>query len=159
MVLTSATPIASPPPPAPHDPPLLGISMPEKINTRAKATCKPAESASGRPSLPCSRNMSASAAILIDWLRHDAYVGDAGTLDGIHDRGKGAEGHILVSPNEDRLVLRVANLLAQLGLDVVDVDGIIAQEYALLLVDTDHHALFGDFFDGARLRNIYLDAR
>ncbi len=39
--------------------------------------------------------------LLLQRLGDDADVGDAGLLDGIHDRGEGAEGHALVGPQVD----------------------------------------------------------
>ena len=38
-------------------------------------------------------------------------------------------------------MLRVPNLLAQFGLDLVDIDRIVPKEYALIFVNADHHAI------------------
>ena len=46
-------------------------------------------------------------------------------------------------------MLRIANLLPQLGADLVNIDGIVTQEHFLLFVNADHQALFGDLFDCA----------
>src|SRR5215470_10755472 len=159
MLLTSDTPIASPPPPAPHVDPPCGSSMPEKINTTARPMCRPAETARGLPSPACSKKISSSACISIQRLRYDAHGRDARPLDRIHHRGECAEGHILIGADEYRLVLRIADFLAKLRLDLVDVDRVVAQKHALLLVDADHHALFGDLFNGARPGNVNLNAR
>src|SRR5215468_22801 len=106
MLLTNDTPIASPPPPAPHTSPRRpGKMMPNRITNPANARCRPADQASGFPSPACSKNISASACIRVQRLRHDAHVGDAGAFDCVHHRGKRAERHILVGANEYRLVL------------------------------------------------------
>src|SRR3954468_8883508 len=55
-------------------------------------------------------------------------------------------------------MLRIANLLPQLGPNLVNVDRIISQKYLLLLIDADHHSLFGDFLHGASFRNRDLNA-
>src|SRR5579872_656785 len=55
-------------------------------------------------------------------------------------------------------MLRIADLLPELGPDLVNVDWIVAQKYLLLLVDADHHSLFGDLFHGSGLRNRDLNA-
>src|SRR5215468_9642127 len=147
ILLTSDTPIASPPPPAPHTSPRRpGRITPNSTSNPANARCNPRETASGLRRAACSKNISASACIRVQRLCHDAHVGDTGALDGVHHRGERAEGHILVGADKYRLILRVADLLAQLRLDLVDIDWIVAQKYALLLVDADHHALFGDLF-------------
>ena len=39
--------------------------------------------------------------LLLQRLGDDADVGDAGLLDGVHDRGEGAEGHALVGAQVD----------------------------------------------------------
>ena len=70
---------------------------------------------------------------------------------------KAPKGHVFIRAHEDELVLRIANLLLQLGADLVDVDGVVAQKHPLLLVNADHHALFGDLFHGARLGDIHFN--
>src|SRR6516164_3253125 len=160
IVLTSETPIASPPPPAPHIAPRrAGRITPNKTMIPARARCSPTDIARGRPRLPCSRKMSVSAAILVERLGHDAHVGNASALDCVHDGGEGAERDLLIGANEDRLVLGIPYSLAQAGFDVVDVDGIVAEKHALLLVDADHQTLFGDFLHGARFGDIDFDPR
>src|SRR5215470_4582476 len=115
MLLTSDTPIASPPPPAPQVDPPWGSRMPENKAIPRTATCAPAETASGRPSCACSKNISGSACIFVERLRHDTHVADAGSLHCVHHRCEGAERNIFVGANEHGLMLRVADLLAQLG--------------------------------------------
>src|SRR5438477_3333718 len=127
MLLTSDTPMASPPPPAPQTSPRRpGRITPNRITNPAKARCRPTDHAIGFPNPACSKNISASACIRIQGLRHDAHVGDARALHGVHHRGKSAEGHIFICANEYRLILRVADFLAKLGFDLVDIDRIVA---------------------------------
>src|ERR1017187_7259859 len=104
--------------------------------------------------------MSASSGIGpgVERLGNDAHVGDAGLLDGVHDGGEGAEGNILIGADEDALALGIANFGVQAGGDFVDVDRIVAQKDALVLVDGDDQALFGDLLDGFGLGHIDLDA-
>src|SRR5215470_13340914 len=154
ILLTSDTPIASPPPPAPHTSPRRpGKITPNKITNPANARCSPTDQANGLPSPACSKNISASACIRIQGLGNDAHVGDAGAFDCVHHRGERAERHIFIGADEYRLILRVADLLAKFCLDLVDIDRIVPKEDALLLVDADHHPFFSDLFHGARPRN------
>ena len=90
-------------------------------------------------------------------LRHDADVGDAGLLHRIHDGGEGAERNVLIGADENRLMLRIANPAPQLRGNLINVDRIIAQEDALLLVNIDDQALFRDLLDGAGTGNIDFD--
>ena len=64
----------------------------------------------------------------VQWLGHDADVGDSRLLDCVHHRGEGAKGHIFVGADKDRLMLWIANLRPQLGCDFIDVDGIVSEE-------------------------------
>src|ERR1700683_1722605 len=118
--------------------------------TAVTATWNPADQPRARPQLSCSKKISAFCAILFQRLSDDADVGDARLLYRIHDRGECSEGHILIGADEDGLIPRVANLLPQLRCDFVNVDGVIAEEDALILIDSDHDPLFGDFFDRTR---------
>src|ERR1700745_322577 len=93
--------------------------------------CSRADQAKGPPQFPPSRNMSAFAAMSIKRLGHDADVGDAGLLHRIHDRSESAERNVLVGAHVNWLVLGIANFLAQLGADLIDVHGIISQEHLL----------------------------
>src|SRR5262249_5138158 len=154
-VLTRETPMASPPPPEPHVEPLLpGRITPNKIMTPVRARCSPAERARGRPRFPCSRKMSVFAAILIERLGYDAHVGDPRAFYRIPDGRERSEGNIFIGAYKHRLVLWIPDLLAQPGLDVINVDGIVAQKYALLLVDADHHPLFCDFLNRPGLGHV-----
>ena len=74
----------------------------------------------------------------VERLGDDAHIGYAGTFHGIHHGGESAERNILVGAHENGLVLRVAHFLPQLGTDLVDVDGIVAQKNALLFIDAFH---------------------
>src|SRR5437016_8576167 len=158
-VLTSETPIASPPPPAPQISPRRPGSMLNRTITPVNATCSPTERARGRPSFPCSKKISAFASILFERLGHDAHIGDAGSLDRVYDGRESSKRNVFVCADEYRLVLRVADFLAQPGLDLVDVDRVVSEEHPLLLVDADHHALFGDLFHGAGFGNADFDPR
>src|SRR5437660_9833633 len=105
------------------------------MTNAAKARCNATDHASRRPQFSCSRKMSALATIALERLGHDTYVADAGLFHRVHHRSESAEGHILVRSQEDGLVLRVADLPAQLAPDLVDIDRIVAQEYALTFVN------------------------
>ncbi len=78
--------------------------------------------------MPRVGKMSTSAAILLQRLGHDAHVGDAGLLHGVHHGGECAKGYVLVGAHKYGLAFGVANLLMQLRADLVDVDGIVVQE-------------------------------
>src|SRR5713101_6639896 len=106
----------------------------------ATATCSAPDQARLRPQRSCSRKISALACMGFERLRDDAHVADAGLLDRVHYRGEGAERHVLVGANEDGLMLRVADLLTQLGSDLINIDGIVAQKDALLLINADNQA-------------------
>src|SRR6516225_3096959 len=160
MLLTKATPMASPPPPAPHPPPRCpGRIHAESTKNATNPTCKPVDHASGLPSEACSKNISVSGAMRVQRLSHDAYVGDAGLFHSVHHGSECTERYVLVGAQEHGLVLRIADLLPELRFDLIDVDGIITEKHALVLVDADHHALFGDFLDGARLWDVNFDPR
>ena len=96
------------------------------------------------------------------WLQrlgHNADVGDAGLLDGIHDGGEGAKGYALVGPQIDDALgpFRFAGGLQQRG-ELVDVNRLVLQEDVLLAVDGDDHALFGELINGTRLGDCHFDA-
>src|SRR6266568_3423001 len=97
----------------------------------ATPTCSPADHARLRPQRSCSKNISVLA-MRLKRLGHDADVGNSRAFHGIHDRSKRAEGHIFVCPKKNGLMLRVANLLPQLGANFIDIDRIAAQKNALL---------------------------
>src|SRR5208337_3356773 len=84
------------------------------------ATWKPADQARARGQLSCSKKISAFCAILFDRLSDDAHVGDAGLFYRVHDRGECAEGNIFIGADENELVVRVANFLAEPGGDLID---------------------------------------
>src|ERR1700674_2579802 len=158
--LTRVTPIASPPPPAPQVPPWPpGPTTAYKMMEPAIAMCSAADQARLRPQRSCSKKISALAAMTFERLGHDAHVRDSRLLDRIHHCCEGAEGHVLVRTDEDGLVFRIADFLPQLGGNLVDVDGVVPQEHALLLVDADDQAFFGDLLHGARLGNADLNPR
>src|SRR6266849_9824852 len=109
----------------------------------ATVICSAPDQARVWPQRSCSKKISALAAMAFERLRDDAHVADAGLLDRVHHRGEGAERHVFVGAEKDRLMLRIANLLAELGSDLIDIDGIVAQKDALLLINADHQAFFG----------------
>src|SRR5579864_7623239 len=121
---------------------------------RSKAPCKPSDQASGRLQLSRSRKMSAFAAMGLQRLRDDAHVGDAGRFYGIHHSGERAKRDVFFGAHINRLVLRVAYLLPQLGADFVDIDSVVAQEYTLRFINGNDQPLLGDFLDRARLGNV-----
>src|ERR1035441_4040607 len=125
MLVTSVALIAPPPPlvPPQFSPRPLGMML--KMARANKATCSPTEPTSDRRETWSCGKMSAPAAILLQRLGDDAYVGDAGLLDRVHDGGEGAEGNVFVGAQEDRLALGIANFLAQPRADLVDVDVIM----------------------------------
>src|SRR5271170_3172031 len=105
------------------------------------ATWKPADQLRARGQLSCSKNISAFRAIFFQRLSNDAHIGDARLLHRVHDGGEGTEGNVLIGADKNELVAGIANLLAQPGRDLIDVDGVVAHEYALILVDGDDGAL------------------
>ena len=92
-----------------------------------------------------------SLSLLLDRLGDNADVGDAGLLDGIHDRRKGAKRNALVGSQIDDALGRVgfAGGSEERG-KLVDVDWLVLQEDVLLAVDGDDHALFRELVDRAR---------
>src|SRR5580658_1038968 len=120
---------------------------------------KPADQARARPQLLCSKNISACCAILFQRLSDDADVGDARLLYRIHDGGEGTEGHVRIGAEKDELVAGIADLLPELGGNLVDVDGIVAEENALVLIDRDNHPFLSNFLDGAGFWHIDFNAR
>src|ERR1039458_6323953 len=123
------------------------------------ATWKPADQPRARGQLSCSKNISAFCAILFHRLSHDADVGDAGLFYCVHDSGESAEGDVLIGADKNKLVMGIANLLAKFGGDLVNVDGVVAHEDALIFVNGDNGAFLRDFFHGARLGNADFDTR
>jgi len=61
--------------------------------------------------------------------------------------------------DKNKLVARVANFLLEAGGDLIDVDGVVAEEYALILVDRDDGAFLGNLLDGAGFGDANFDAR
>src|SRR5919109_2092370 len=109
-----------------------------------------ADQMNGRRKLSRSKKMSAFAAMLLQRLRHDADVGYACLLDGIHDGGKSAEGNIFIGAQKNRLPLGITQLLAYLRANLVDIDGIVSEENMLLTVNADDQPLFRNFLHRAR---------
>src|SRR5215475_720339 len=123
-----------------------------------KPTCSAADRARLGPQRSCSKKIS-PLAMGLERLRHDADVGDTRLLDRIHHGSECPEGDVFVGAEINRLMQRVANFLLQHRSNGIDVDGVVAQEDPLLLVDADDDALFGDLLDGSRLRHVDFNAR
>src|SRR5258707_11855217 len=122
------------------------------------AKWKPADQASARGQLSCSKKISAFCAILIQRLSDDAHIGNARLLHRVHDSGERAERNVLVGANEDELIARIAHPLPDAGGNLVDIDGVVAEENPLIFVNGDDDPLFSDFFHGSSLGNADLDA-
>src|ERR1700677_5276803 len=90
---------------------------------------------------------------LLDRLGDDAYVGDAGLLDGIHDRGEGAKGNALISPEVDNFLAGITLASPKQRRKLVYIDWLVLQKDVLLPVDGDDHALLGELIYRARLRS------
>src|SRR5215467_5772997 len=88
---------------------------------------------------------------------HDADVGDSGLAESVNDGGEAAEGHGLVAAEEDG-ILRPFELFVDASTEVVNVDGFVAEVYALSFVDGDDEPLLGDFADGFGLGDVNFDA-
>src|SRR5579859_6871216 len=95
-VLTSVTPMALPPPPAPQlDPVPPRATMAYKKMASVMATCNPADHTRLRPQRSCSKKISPFA-MGIQRLGDNADVGDPRLLDRVHHRGKSAKGNIFI---------------------------------------------------------------
>src|ERR1035438_8080636 len=148
MLFTRVALIAQPVPPVPpqFSPRVRGIRWTN--NARANsATCSVTEPIKGARRLPPVGKMSMSAAILLQRLGHDAHVGNAGLFHGIHHGCESAKRYIFVGAHEDRLALRIADLLMQLIADLVNVDGLVIEKDTLLAINGDHQAFLGDLLD------------
>ena len=103
------------------------------------------------------RHTLTSFSALGDGLRDDADVGDAGLAKRVDDAGKSAEGNGFVATEKDGVVGMLELLFNFVG-EVVDVDGVVAEIDALVLVEGDDEALLGDFFDGVGFGDVDFDA-
>ncbi len=72
---------------------------------------------------------------MFQWLRDKADVGNSRLLHRVHNGCEGAERDVLIGPDEDELIAGIANFLAKLGRDFVDINCVVAEEDALVLVD------------------------
>ena len=100
------------------------------------------------------------SSLLLKRLGDDADVGDAGLLDGIHHRGKGAEGHALVGAQVDDAFsgIGIAGSSSSSPGSSLTLTGLSCRKTFWSLVDGDDHALFGELIDGARLGDGDFDA-
>src|SRR5215468_5471521 len=106
----------------------------------ATAMCSASDHARFFPQRSCSKKISALAAMGVERLRHDADVANARLFYRVHHRGKGPKRNVLIGADENRLMLGIANLLLQLGRDLINVYRIVSEKHALLFVDADHQA-------------------
>src|SRR6267154_4015742 len=111
-------------------------------STREPAKVAPSLSLSMYSPWPSWKFVAMAPSSRFQRLGDDADVGDAGLFDRIHDRGEGAEGHALVSPEiDDAFGVRLASGFQQGG-ELIDVDWLVLQKDVLLAIDGDDHALF-----------------
>src|SRR5208337_2544659 len=101
MLLTRVALMAPPlPDVAPQlSPRPLGIRLPNRASANS-ILCSATEPIKGRRTLPPVGKMSTSAAILLQRLGHDAHVGDAGLLHGVHHSGECSEGYVFVGAHK-----------------------------------------------------------
>jgi hypothetical protein len=92
-----------------------------------------------------------------DGFGDDADVGEAGYTKGIDDRGKDAEGNGFVAAEKDRIV-GMLELLADLGGELVDIDGIVAEVDELALINRDDDMLLNVFLHGMSFGEIDFNA-
>src|SRR5258705_12490187 len=94
---------------------------------------------------------------VVDGLGDDADVGDAGLAESVDDGAESAEGNGFVGAKEDDVVLALGLFFDFVG-ELMDVDGIVAEEDELVLVHGDDGALLGGFFYGWGFLDVDLDA-
>ena len=92
-----------------------------------------------------------------DGFGDDADVAEAGDAKGIDDGGKNAEWNGFVAAEEDG-VIRMLELLADLGGELVDIDGIVAEVDELSFIDGDDDVLLDHFLDAVGFGEIDFDA-
>ena len=95
--------------------------------------------------------------LALERLGDDADVADAGSFDGIHYGGEGAEGDCFVGADVDYFLF-VRGILGEDGGEVVDVDGFVLEEDVLVFVDGDDEVDFAELRDEAGVGNGDLDA-
>src|SRR5216684_6092608 len=120
-------------------------------------TCSAADHARLCPQRSCSKKISVLA-MGLKRPGHDADIGNPRRFHRVHHCGEGAEGHIFIRPQENRLMLWIAHLLPQFTSNFVDVDRIVSQKHSLLFVNADHQPLFGDLFHGSCFGNADFDS-
>src|ERR1051326_6616853 len=128
-LLINSTPVA-PPPPAP---PQFSACMAPRIAAYIRMppnrkVCSATDHASGCCQDSCSFQMSAFRGILVQWLRDQGNLGEAGALGFVHHGGEDAVGHFLVATHVDGLVFGIADLLVQAGAEFMAVAGLVAGE-------------------------------
>src|SRR5438094_10574707 len=110
-LLTSVTPIALPPRPAPQFYPRFPLANHAyPIIATATPTCNMAERPSMRPQRSCSKKISVLS-MGLNRLRHNADVRDPRRLHCIHDGCERTKRDVFIRQQENGMVLRIANLL------------------------------------------------
>src|SRR5882672_12672480 len=102
--------------------------------------------------------MAVSVRSIFEWLRNHADILDAGLAHGVYHEGERAEGDGLVAAKVDRIGLRIAHLRVDLGSQLVDVYGIVADVDSLGAIDRDNDTRFGNFLYGLRFGDVDFDA-
>src|SRR6266851_8666539 len=91
-------------------------------------------------------------------LRDNADVVDTGLAQGIDDGGKCAEGHGLITPQEDAS-LSTLQLRMNFRAKLVNIDRVIAQVDALRLVQCDDQAILSEIFHCTGFGDVDFNAR
>src|SRR5260370_41761293 len=94
----------------------------------ANATCRPTDHANAHPHGPCSKKISAFAAILLQRLGHNADVCDARLLHRVHHASEGAQSAILVTAYTNKFPPRLATLLPSFDGNFSVIDGVTASK-------------------------------
>src|ERR1700676_818687 len=95
---------------------------------------------------------------VVERLRHDADILDAGLAHRVHDQGKGTEGDRRIATEIDRVSLRIMHLGMNLVTQFVNVDGGVANINALRAIDGNDNARFGNLFYSFGLRHVHFDS-
>src|SRR5271166_4206296 len=137
-------------------------------------TCRSSELAIGAPNgSRSSWNVSLAAMLLLrllrgpgafggpvlNGLRHNTDVGNAGLLHCIHDRCESAKWNALIRLEVDHLVRGIDTRFRQSRRQVGEIHRLITEKNLLIAIDGHHHALFRQFLNRPGLGNRNLDAR
>src|SRR5262249_25858851 len=91
-------------------------------------------------------------------LRNDRNVGDAAVLHDVHQRGKCAEGNVLIAAQINWMMLGILNPVVQYLRKLRQLHGITSQKDILIAVHREHKPRLSDLLYRRRMRNVYLDA-